>query len=333
MRIGLNLPQAGRLADPATSRSVAVAAEAAGFDSLWVLDRLLAPVQPRSPYPGTADGSLPEDFRRVLDPLGVLTLATAVTQQVRLGTNVLVAPWYPPVALARSLATLDLISSGRLDVGLGLGWSEDEYEAVGVPRRRLGERLEDFLDVLDAAWGDEIVAHDGPFTRIAPSTIAVKPIQRPRPPVLLAAFTPGGLERIARRADGWLPVGIPHEVLAQMWAGVRHQAADHGRDPGQLRLVVRANVKVTDSPLADDRPVFCGTRAQITADVEATRALGADELVLDLHADASTGEELLELATSISAEALVTTGPPRAGRRSTSGCADGDSVMSVGTRS
>src|SRR5690348_5693220 len=122
MRYGIGLPQVGHLADPDAVRAVAIAAEAAGLSSLWAMDRLLAPLDPRTPYPATPDGVLPIEQHTVLDPLGLLTLAASVTTRVRLGTSVLVAPWYAPALLARSLTTLDLISRGRLTVGLGLGW-------------------------------------------------------------------------------------------------------------------------------------------------------------------------------------------------------------------
>ncbi len=138
MRIGLAIPQVGSLADADTVRTVASAAEQAGYSSLWAMDRILAPLDPRTPYPATPDGVLPSEQATCLDPIGVLTLAAAVTDEIRIGTSVLVGPFYPPVLLARSLATLDQISGGRLTAGLGLGWSRDEYDAVGVPQRDLG---------------------------------------------------------------------------------------------------------------------------------------------------------------------------------------------------
>jgi alkanesulfonate monooxygenase SsuD/methylene tetrahydromethanopterin reductase-like flavin-dependent oxidoreductase (luciferase family) len=157
MRIGLSVPQLGALAQPHAVTTVATEAEIAGYDSLWVMDRLLAPLHPRSAYPGTPDGALPAEHHRVLDPLVVLTHAAAVTDRVRLGTNVLVAPWYPPVPLARSLTTLDLLSGGRLTVGLGIGWSADEYDATGASMHGRGARLEEILDVLEHAWTGDIV--------------------------------------------------------------------------------------------------------------------------------------------------------------------------------
>src|SRR5262245_32189774 len=132
MRVGFSLPQIGNLAGPAAVRTVAERAEAVGYDSLWVVDRLLSPVLPKSPYPGKPDGKLPEGAKRVLDPIGTLVFAAACTTRARLGTSILNLPYYNPVLLARELTTLDVLSEGRLVVGFGTGWSEDEYDAAGV---------------------------------------------------------------------------------------------------------------------------------------------------------------------------------------------------------
>lgn len=308
MQIGLALPQIGHFASPDAVRHVAVGAEHAGFASLWALDRLLAPIAPRSPYPGSPDGLLPAAMGTALDPLVVLGLAAAVTTRIRVGTNVLVAPWYPPMLLARSLASLDRVSDGRLDVGLGLGWSVDEYAAVGVPQARLHTRIEEVLDVMEAAWDDGLVAVETRREAVAPSVVGVKPVQRPRPPILLAAFSPAGLERIGRRADGWTPAGLPHDVIAPMWATVRATASGCGRDPDALRLVVRANVAVVEDRRDADRPPFVGSLAQIRADVERTEALGAHELVLDLQGVARQPEELLDTAELLTRTATSVAG-------------------------
>lgn len=305
MRVGLAVPQVGVLADPAAVRGVAVAAERAGYDSLWAMDRLLAPLAPRTAYPASLDGVLPKEQARVLDPIGVLTLAAAVTDRIRVGTNVLVGPWYPPIVLARSLATLDQISGGRLTVGLGLGWSQDEYEAVGVPQRDLASRSEELLDVLEVTWREEVVEYRGERIHIAPSTIGLKPLQRPRPPILLSAYTPAGLERIARRADGWTPAGLPVEAIAPMWAALRDMAAERGRNPDELALVVRANVKLSDRPLGGDRPSYYGSSEQVADDLAATRAAGAHEVILDLHPNARTAHELLDLAGGLAGASLL----------------------------
>src|SRR3954467_5577348 len=297
--IGLALPQVGRVAGPAAIIEVAKAADHLGYSSVWAMDRLLAPVAPRTPYPASPDGELPDEQRIVLDPLGVLTLAAAVTERVRLGTGVPVAPWYAPALLARSLTTLDHISCGRLTVGLGLGWSVDEYQAVGVPRRRLGHHSEEILDVLEAIWTDEVVSYDGDRYHIASSTIMPKPVQNPRPPLLLAAYTPAGFDRIARRGDGWMPAGLPVAAIAPMWATIRDLAAGHGREPDDLQLVVRANVKVVDQPLGADRPSYWGSIEQVSDDLAATRSTGANEIVIDVQSDDRSAAEGTDLADAL----------------------------------
>lgn len=297
--IGLTLAQVGPFAGPEHITHMAREADARGFDALWVLDRLLDPVAPRSRYPGTPDGALPEEQRIALDPLLTLATAAAHTTRIRLGTNVLVAPWYRPALLARSLASLDVLSGGRLDIGLGLGWSTDEYEAVGVPKRGLASRQEELLDVLDTVWSGDPVTYTGSGFTIAPTAIRPKPVQTPRPPVLLAAYTPAGLERAGRRADGWTPAGLPLDATAFMWSAVQQAAAEAGRDPAALSLVVRANVKHTPRALGADRPTYHGSVEQIAEDVRGAFALGAHQVVLDLQGTTTTVAEYLDLADAV----------------------------------
>ena len=296
MRLGFVLPHVGQLAGPAAIVATARRAEALGYDSLWVTDRLLYPVAPRTPYGAVPDGILPEPYRYALDPLGTLALAAAHTDRIALGTSVLDLPFYNPVLLARSLATLDILSGGRLRVGLGLGWSADEFEAAGASLAGRGQRADEFLAVLRAAWGDDPVEFSGEFYRIPRSIIGAKPRQRPGPPIYLAAYAPGALRRAATLADGWNPAGIPLDGMAQGLAGLRAMAAVAGRDPDDTALVVRANLHRTAQPLPEGRPIFVGSREQIAADIAGTRALGAAELFFDLtfSPDVATLDALLD---------------------------------------
>ena len=297
--LGLTLAQLGPFADPTSVETMAVAAESRGYGALWVIDRLLDPVAPRAQYPATPDGSLPEEQRIALDPLMTLATAAAHTTRIRIGTNVLVAPWYRPVLLARSLASLDVLSRGRLDIGLGLGWSVDEYAAAGVPQRRLAARQEELMDTLDALWAEDPVSFTGHDFAVAPSGVRPKPVQRPRPPVLLAAYTPGGLERAGRRADGWTPSGLPLDVTASMWSVVTTAAERAGRDPSQLSLVVRANIKHTARPIEGERATYHGSIEQIGGDVRGAFALGAHQVIIDLQGTTTTVTEYLDLADAI----------------------------------
>ena len=241
MKLGLGLPHLGHLADPDAIRTVAVAAEAAGLDSLWAMDRLLSPVAPRTlGYPGRSDGTLPAAQQTVLDPLVALTVAATVTERIAIGTDVLVAPWYPPVLLARSLAAIDQVSGGRLLVGLGLGWSVDEFEAVGAPDGRPRPADSRRSSTSWPRCGPTTPSSSRPAANASPPA-SWAPSRSDRPPILLGAHSAAGLDRIACRADGWLPFGIPLDDIAVRWADVLDAAERCGRDPGELRLIVRAD--------------------------------------------------------------------------------------------
>lgn len=242
MRLGVSLAQTGRLADPAAIRSAAIAAEQIGYSSVWVADRC-------EPAPGDLAA---EGFVTALDPVAVLGYAAACTTSVHLGTSVPAAPGYPLGLLARSLWSLDVVSDGRLTIGLDATASTTQLDAA--------------IDVLDHAWAGA-----------AP--------HRTRPPVLLASTSASGLERVARRSDGWNPADLPADVLANMWTTVRDLAAGFGRDPDALQLVVRATIDLRDEPIDGERAPYAGSDEQVAADIEDTRRAGADEIVLDVRCD------------------------------------------------
>jgi probable F420-dependent oxidoreductase len=281
MKLGFTLPNMGPHANPATITRAAREAESLGVDVLWTCDRLLYPLHPRTPYPASPDGKLPESAKRAMDPVEALTFAAAQTSRIGLGTAVLNIPFYNPVVLARRLATLDVLSGGRLRVGLGLGWSADELEAAGAVSER-GARADEFVQVLRAAWGADPVAFDGRHFRVAPSVIGLKPAQAGGPPIYMAAYTPAALARTARLADGWLPSMLPLPMVAERIPELRRLAAEAGRDPAKLTLIYMTSVKLTAAPLGAGRWSFTGSEEEIAADVAELRRLGIGEvLVLD----------------------------------------------------
>lgn len=282
MRIGYGLPESGPPAGPEALVQVAQRAEQLGFDSLWVWERLLRPVEPQVPYLGTADGSYPDIFKRVLDPLDTLTFVAAHTKRAALGTSVINMPYYNPVMLARRLTTIDILSGGRLRVGLGLGWCKDEFDVIGTTMKGRDRLADEFIAVLKAVWTEDPVEFHGKLYQVPKSYIQAKPVQKPHPPIYLAAYSPGGLKRVATMAEGWTPVGIPPGGMKQMYEGVRGMAQEAGRDPADVELVVRANFTFTDEPLAEDgRFPFYGSRDQIKTDIAATREAGAAEIIFD----------------------------------------------------
>jgi probable F420-dependent oxidoreductase len=244
--LGFAVPQFGESAALPVGELArfASSAEQLGADSLWVGDRLLAAVNPTVGYAGK--DTIPDQFRTNLDPFIALTVAATATTTARLGSSVFVAPWYPPVQLARQLTSIDVISGGRLLPGFGIGWSPEEYQAAGAAFRRRGAQLDELLDTLEALWTANPVRHDGDRWTIPESWVDLKPIQRPHPPIYLGAFTPAGLARIGKRADGWMAgVQVPGPNL-DMLRWQRHTldeaARAAGRDPSAIHTYVRINV-------------------------------------------------------------------------------------------
>ena len=183
--------------------------------------------------------------------------------------------------LARRVTTLDVLSGGRVRLGLGLGWSKDEHDAVGAPMKQRGARADEFLAVMKTIWTADPAEFKGRFYTLPRSVIETKPVQKPHPPIYMAAFAPAALSRIARLADGWNPVGIPVAGMQKMFDGLKQMAKEAGRDPSKLQLVVRANAEIGSKPRPKDGAIFTGTPEQVKEDIEGCRRIGAHELHFD----------------------------------------------------
>jgi len=288
MRIGLALPQFGPLADAARIGEFAAATEELGFDSLWVGDRLLTPLRPSDPYPGRQQ-PYPPEFTRGLDPVVTLTLAAAATSRIGLASSTLNAAQHNPVLLGRALTSLDVLSGGRLTVGVGLGWMRDEYVAAGVDWDTRGERLDEMLDVWRALWTMNPVRHEGKFFQVAESAVDLRPVRPGGPPLLFGGLRPAAMGRVGRRGDGWLTVpGLPKAYAAKLWDIACRAAEEHGRDPSRLRRVLRINVPAGSEPVAYAR-----------AEAEAAAEAGMDEALIDLTFSTGGVDEALQVAAAL----------------------------------
>lgn len=245
-----------------------------------MFQRLFYPVSPRNEYYG-APGPWPEAFRSALDPVVALTWAAAHTRTIRLGVSVLIMPFYQPLVLAKQLATLDVMASGRLDVGVGIGWSLDEFEAAGVPADRRGARADEFLEVLRAAWDDDPVEFAGEFYRVPRSYVRPKPVQRPRPPLLVGGYSEPVLRRAATLGDGYTGGNIPLADLTTVVDRVKSAARAAGRDPTRFPIVCRGSFRLTPEPLGAGRRALWGSADELREDIRRYAEAGVTELFLD----------------------------------------------------
>lgn len=282
MKVGMFLPQVGEYATKENILYVAKEAEKEGIDSVWVLDRLLWPLNPQTPYAARPDGILPVEFQNVFDPLTILTYVAGVTKRILLGTSIIDMLFESPVLLAKRFATLDILSDGRTIAGLGIGWSKDEYEVSGVPYKDKGTRADEFIQALKKIWTDEIVEFKGEFYNIPASKIGPKPLQKPHPPILLGGFSPKTFSRIVNYANGWIGVAGfgPLEQLEQVINGLKENARKLDKDPSKIDIYIGSYPNVLESPVATDkiRSPMTGTIEQIGSDIEQIKAMGTNHI-------------------------------------------------------
>ncbi|WP_199443406.1 TIGR03619 family F420-dependent LLM class oxidoreductase [Umezawaea beigongshangensis] len=276
MKMGFAAPVSGSWATADNLLHVARRADELGYHSLWTFQRLLSPV----------DASWGESYRSVLDPVVALAHVAATTSRIRLGTAILNIPLAGPTVVAKQLATLDVLSGGRVDAGLGLGWAPEEFAAAGVAMEHRGRRGEEFVTVLRKLWTDDVVQHDGEFYSIPASRADPKPVQRPHPPILLGGAADVALRRIGRIADGWISSSRTDlTTIGTSVALIRESAERAGRDPDALRFVCRGVVRVRD----DERAPLTGTVEQIRGDLADLAERGITELFVDLNFDPLVG--------------------------------------------
>ena len=285
MQIGFAVPVSGSWATPNNQVVIAKRAEELGYSSLWTFQRLLFPADRDGPDAGRWQPV----YRSVADPLITLAFLAAHTSRVRLGVAVLNMPWFAPILLAKQTATLDALSGGRLDLGLGLGWSREEYAATGAPYDQRGARAEEFLACLKALWTEDVVDFHGSFHEITRAQVEPKPVQRPHPPLLLGGSAEPALRRAGRVADGW--ISGSGQDLASVGAAigvVADAATAAGRDPAALRYICRGVVRLRDEVSRDRRPLT-GSLEQIRADCAALAEHGVTEMFVDLNFDREIG--------------------------------------------
>lgn len=277
MDLGFALPTSGAWATPDNITTIARTADHRGFRTLWTFQRVLVPV----------DSPLAPVYHSVLDPLVTLGFAAAVTDRARLGLAVVNGPFYPPALLAKQLAAIDVLSRGRLDAGIGLGWLAEEYLAAGVPMTNRGQRFDEWLSCLYVLLSDDPAAFEGEYYTVPHAQLAPAPVQRPRPPVLLGGTAPRALRRAGARADGWISSSrATLEDIRTGVATVRSAAEKAGKSPDAVRCVVRGVTAPREEPVSGpDRLPLHGSLDQIRDDLHRFAGCGVDEVFLDLNFD------------------------------------------------
>lgn len=269
MRIGFGLPVSGTWATPGPLALIAAEAERLGYDSLWSFQRLLV----------GDDQRLDPVYHSVLDPLVALGYAAARTDSIRLGVAVVNLPFISPAYLAKQVATLDVLSGGRADLGLGVGWSEAEFAAVGASPQRRAARTREYVAVLRSLWRDDISAFEGEFYTIPPSRMLPKPVQQGGVPILLGGAVPAAIRRAGEIADGWVSRSATDlSQIANDVALVREGAEKAGRDPASLRIVSRGVLFRPGGRLS-------GSYEKIREDVAWLATQGVTEVFYDLNWD------------------------------------------------
>jgi probable F420-dependent oxidoreductase len=282
MNVGFGLPVSGAWATPDNISRFAALAEESGYSSLWTFQRLLVP-----------EGSAMEPvYQSVLDPMAALAYAAAFTSRIRLGVAVVNAPYVSPGYLAKQAASVDVLSAGRLDLGIGLGWMPEEFVMTGAPVERRGARTAEYVRALRAIWGQQPAEFSGEFYTVPRGTALPGPVQPGGPPILLGGTAPVALRRVGRISDGWVTSSRADlSRIADSIQIVHDAAAAAGRDPSALRVICRGVVRWGTSAHDDagNRRLLSGNAEQIRDDLAWLGGQGVTEVFCDLNWDPLVG--------------------------------------------
>ncbi len=292
MDFGFSFPGRGPLATAEILAKLAHKADDLRYSSIFVTDHVVIPATQSAPYPYSPTGKFAGDWTNgYLEPLALMSYLAGETSRVKLGTSVLVIPYRNPVVTAKMLATLDVLSGGRVILGAGVGWFKEEFEALHAEAfERRGAVTDEYLQLMRACWTQEPVEWKGAYYRMGPVSAMPKPRQKGGIPIWVGGHTDAALRRAGELSDGWHPIGqrppamlLPEEYRDKV-AIVRDWARKAGRDPKAVTLSFRCPLEVLPKrakQAAGERQLFRGTAAQVIADVKTYQALGVTHFVFD----------------------------------------------------
>jgi len=295
VKLGICLPHYGRPIEPSRLVQLATRAEEMGLDSIWVTDHVIIP------------RDMPLIYRTdMLDPLAMLPWLAGVTERIALGTSVIVLPYRSPLPVAKLLASVDVISGGRLIVGVAVGWVEREFEALGIPFRERGRRTDEAIELFRTVWTQEYPGLDSERHRLAGLQASPMPLQSPRPPILVGGASDAAMRRAARLGDGWHASGMPPSTFRAGALAVANHWKDAKRegDP-QLSLRIPILIEGIHRPAVD--PALLGTRhalrgplASIVRELRQYQSAGCEHVALEVSY--STYPAILETIDVIAEE-------------------------------
>ena len=301
MKLGVALPQVGEWATPESVIRIARYAEELGYNSVWVQERLLWPLNPRKPYPATPDGSLPDNYKYVMDPIISLTYVASQTEKIRIGTAIINLPYHTPSVLAKQLATLDVIPRGRLDFGIGLGWSEDEYIATNVEFKNRGERVDEFLKCIKQLWTEDEPEFNGKHYKLPKSVVNPKPVQKPHPPITIGGFSSQTFERAVTLGDGYNGIVMQFDQMNETISALKDAAEAASRDFNELQIVFRAFSTISAQSDGENRNPLTGTVSEIKDDVKRFEDLGVTDIFFDFNFDQGiTADKMVDYMEKLS---------------------------------
>lgn len=289
---GTSMPSRGDMASPENLRTLAQRAESLGFGSVWVSDHIILPRKVDSFYPYAADGVATfrpdEDY---YDPLATLNFLAGCTQKIRLGTHVLILPYRNPVLTAKMLSTLDVLSGGRVILGAGVGWMEEEFQALGLDTyAQRGAVTDEYIQLFKELWTKDNPEFHGEHYQLSESGFQPKPVQKPHPPIWIGGHTNPAIRRAAKYGDGWMPIGLrppailEPEELAEKIARLRRLTVRAGRPEDAVSLCFSTGVTFDNSPGATRR-MMSGRAEQIAADLRQYQDLGVRNFILGFPGD------------------------------------------------
>jgi probable F420-dependent oxidoreductase len=236
MDFGIAFANTGPFARPEGAVTFARAAEEAGFESIWTVEHVVVPSGYESAYPYDPSGKMPgPEESEIPDPLIWLAFVASATSRIKLATGILILPQRNPVVLAKELATLDVLSGGRMQLGIGVGWLAEEFDAIGVPFEERGRRTDDHVAAMRALWTQDKATHRSEFTSFEDCILRPRPVQGSIP-VHVGGHTDVAARRAGRLGDGFFPGTGDHAELARLFDVVRSTAREHGRDPDAIEL-------------------------------------------------------------------------------------------------